>query len=193
MITLISDDFPAPLSPMTPSTSPGRRSKSVPASAVTRPKRLIRPRAASTVSGAGGGAASVSSSTTHAADPPDPLVHRDGDDDEDADGERAPQRLDARLGQAAVEHADDQGPEQRTEHVAPPAEQARAADHHGGDRVEVGVLQRLRRHRADAADPQPPGDARRSSPLPMYTDISTRLVRIPTRRAASRSSPVAYT
>ena len=40
---LISDDFPAPLSPMTASTSPAYSSRSAPLSAVTRPNCLTSP------------------------------------------------------------------------------------------------------------------------------------------------------
>ena len=45
---LISVDLPAPLSPITASTSPGYRAKSAPSSAVTLPKRFTMPRASST-------------------------------------------------------------------------------------------------------------------------------------------------
>ncbi len=45
---LISVDLPAPLSPMTASTSPGYSLRSTPASPTTRPNVLTRPRASST-------------------------------------------------------------------------------------------------------------------------------------------------
>ena len=44
--------------------------------------------------------------------------------------------------QADAEHADDQRADQRAEDRAAAAEQGGAADHHGGDAVEVGVLRR---------------------------------------------------
>ena len=44
--------------------------------------------------------------------------------------------------QAVAEHADDQRADQRADDRAAAAEQAGAADHHGGDRIEVGGLRR---------------------------------------------------
>src|SRR3954447_15375456 len=43
-MTLTSVDFPAPLSPTRPTTSPAARAKSTPSSAWTAPKRLLTPR-----------------------------------------------------------------------------------------------------------------------------------------------------
>ena len=60
-----------------------------------------------------------------------------------------------------AEHADDQRPDQRTDDRAAAAEKARAADHHGGDAVEVGVLAGRRADRADPADQRPSRDRRR--------------------------------
>ena len=44
--------------------------------------------------------------------------------------------------QTVAEDADDQGPDQRADDRAAAAEQAGAADHHGGDAIEVGGLRR---------------------------------------------------
>ena len=48
--------------------------------------------------------------------------------------------------------------DQRADDRAAPAEEAGAADHHGGDGVEVGGLPGLRADAADAADQHPGGD-----------------------------------
>ncbi len=79
-----------------------------------------------------------------------------------ADGEFLPQHVDAGEREAVAEHADDQRADQRADDRAAPAEQAGAADHHGGDGIEVRGIAGLRADRADAPDQRPAGDARRS-------------------------------
>src|SRR6056297_1192262 len=56
--TLISVDFPAPLSPTSPSTSPSRTSRSTPRTASTPPKRFTIPRRTTCGVVWGGGVAS---------------------------------------------------------------------------------------------------------------------------------------
>ena len=60
--------------------------------------------------------------------------------------------------EAVAEDADDQRADQRADDRAAAAEQAGAADHHGGDRIEIGGLPGLRADPADAADQHPGGD-----------------------------------
>ena len=60
--------------------------------------------------------------------------------------------------EARAEHADDQRADQRADDRAAAAEQTGAADHHGGDAVEIGVLAARRADGADAADQHPAGD-----------------------------------
>ena len=54
---------------------------------------------------------------------------------------------------------DDQRPQHGADDAAAPAEQARAADHHGGDAVQVGVDDRVRAGGAGPADQHPGRDA----------------------------------
>ena len=48
-----------------------------------------------------------------------------------------PLRIGAEQPQAQSKHADDQRAEQHAEDRAAPAEQRDAADHHGGDRLQI--------------------------------------------------------
>src|ERR1700761_8097726 len=140
-------DLPALLSPMTARISPGYSSKSAPRSASTRPSYLTQHSAASPGSApfcVGGRAESVTVSPARrkttarsSSYPPDPLVDGDGRDDQQALGQLLGQLLHPGQGQAGLEHLDDQRPEQRAEHHPPAAEQADAADDHGGDAVQV--------------------------------------------------------
>src|SRR5689334_3133028 len=63
---------------------------------------------------------------------PDPLVDRDGDKNEQTDREALPDHLDTAELQAVAEHPDDQRTDQRADHAAATAEEARAAEHHRG-------------------------------------------------------------
>src|SRR5882724_6125545 len=133
---LIMVDLPAPLSPITASTSPRRRSKSAPSIAVTWPYRLTRPSARSTAScsAAGGVAAgsvcvviarlraqSAPRSLALAAmlprcrlrawspcPPSSQLVQRHRGDHQETGGHVLVQLVDAGLGEAAAQHTHDQ-------------------------------------------------------------------------------------
>src|SRR6266851_3371048 len=114
----ISEDLPAPLSPITARISPGSKSKS---------------------------ALSMTSTLTFGCrcscrHLPDPLIECNRDDDQPADGEFLPQHVDAGEREPVAEHADDQGTDQRADDRAAPAEQAGAADHNRRDAVEIGGL-----------------------------------------------------
>src|SRR3954463_11623246 len=133
---LIRVDFPAPLSPMMASTSPGKRSMSTPSRPITRPNVLISLRPDSTVvvgsarSPAGPrDFSSVVEDIGSALDLSDPLVDRDGDDDEDADRQDSELVVDPGQREAGVEGVDDQGTEDGAEDAAAAAEEAPAAPH----------------------------------------------------------------
>src|SRR6478609_6499430 len=85
-------DFPAPLSPMMASTSPGYRSRSTPSRPTTRPNVLISPRAFRT--GSRVSTAAVEKCLTGALmsdlDLPDPLIDGHGDDDQHTDRQHPP-------------------------------------------------------------------------------------------------------
>src|SRR5919107_427102 len=73
--------------------------------------------------------------------PPAQLIEVDRADENGADGDLLPERLDADDHEAVGQHGGDEHPEHGPEDGADPAEQAGAPDHHGGDRVEVvGVV-----------------------------------------------------
>ena len=76
----MSDDLPAPLSPMTARTSPGNSSKSAWSSAVTRPNRLTNPRASRM-------AALLLDVERSLGDLSDPLVETDGNENQRTDRE----------------------------------------------------------------------------------------------------------
>src|ERR1700737_3536386 len=168
---LMSDDLPAPLSPITAMISPGSTSKSQPSRAVTGPYRLISPRACSTGAAVVGiesvdmmvaprrGAVDIVPSLSAAA--MRELVGGDGENHENpgdqdlVDGRYADQR------QPVAEHADDQRAEQRADNRSASAEETRAAEHHRRDAVEILGLPRLgvadagarhRQQRRDAVD-----------------------------------------
>src|SRR5918993_2955119 len=115
---LINVAWPAPLSPITASTSPGNRSTSTPSRPITLPKVLIRPRADTTVvlgsarSPAGPRYFSSVVELMSGLDLSNPLVDRDGNNDQHADGQHAKLVVDAR--------------------------QAHPADHHRSDGLQVG-------------------------------------------------------
>ncbi len=122
-------DLPAPLSPITARISPGIRSKSEWSSAVTLAVALHQ-------------FAGLKNWFGHdiTLRLSDPLVDRDRGDDEHADQEIGPLRVGAQHAQAELEDADDQRAEEHAEDRAAPAEQRDAADHHRGDRLDVGEL-----------------------------------------------------
>src|SRR3954454_24012388 len=172
---LIRLDFPAPLSPITARISPGYNSRSLPSMATTRPYRLVRFLACRTgviVSVARACRAEVASVVMlcpprlrwrpavrrSCLDLPDPLIEGDGDQYQHADGEALPDDLDAAELQAVAEDADDEGADQGADHAAPAAEEAGAAEHDGGDRVEVVLGADVRARRGEPADEDPPAD-----------------------------------
>ena len=88
--------------------------------------------------------------------------------------------------QPVAQHAHDQRADQRAEDRAAPAEQARAADHHGGDAVEIGRLQRVRIGVRDASERDTRRRCRRGSRRTCRPTASAPRTRMPTSRAASR-------
>ena len=64
------------------------------------------------------------------------LVDKDGDNDDETDGDELPERLDIDENQPVLNDGDDQGAGDRPEDGAGATEQAGAADHHGCDAVE---------------------------------------------------------
>src|SRR5690242_20466761 len=134
-IALIRVDLPAPLSPASASTSPGKRSKDTRSSAATPPKCFDSSRA---------DRIGCRSFIAHALGQPLlALVDHHRDDDDDADRDELPERLDIDEHQAELDHRDDQRADHRADDGAGAAEQAGAADHHGGDRIEQQRLARL--------------------------------------------------
>src|ERR1700712_2126049 len=127
---LVKVDFPAPLSPANATTSPARRVKSTRSSACTPPKRLDKPRTSST------GSCGWSLIDASSAEAPLALVDQHRDDDHHAHRDELPERLDIEEHQAVLDHRDDQRADDGAGDGAGAAEQAGAADHHGGDAVE---------------------------------------------------------
>src|SRR4051812_15658660 len=121
---LISVDFPAPLSPSSPSTSPLRRCRLMSRSAVTGPNRLdtcstrstsSRARACSGSMWCSGG---TSASLPYTADV-DVDDHRG--EDRDAEDEVEVVGVDALQGEAVAQDAEEQRPEQGADRGALPA------------------------------------------------------------------------
>src|SRR3954468_24793558 len=134
---LISVDFPAPLSPSSPSTSPFFRCRLTSRSAVTGPNRLAT--------------FSTRRTSSDTAPPPDAAdVHVDDHRDQDSDAEDEVQivRVDALQGQAVAEDAEEQRAEQGADRRPLPSGQQRAADH----RRRNGAEHRLRRARGVGLD-----------------------------------------
>src|SRR4051794_23952182 len=120
---LIRVDLPAPLSPMTASTSPGNSRRSTPRRPTTRPNSLTIPSASRigwwvpSLAGAGavdvsvmpgplgtvGGREALHLVRCSCPDAPDPLVDGDREDHQDAGGEHLVVGVDAREREPAVE------------------------------------------------------------------------------------------
>src|SRR4051812_29239140 len=113
---LISVDLPAPLSPSSPSTSPRRRCRSSPRSAVTGPKRLTIPSTRRTSSSWSAKAAPL----PHA---PDVGVDDHRDEDRDAQDEVEVVRADALQREAVAQDAEEQRTDHRADDGARPAGQ----------------------------------------------------------------------
>src|SRR5512140_800909 len=80
------------------------------------------------------------------------LVDRDGSDHQDAGDEHLIGRLDAEQLEAIAEDPDDQGADEGADDAAAATEEAGAAEHDGGDAVQVGRLPGLRIADAGAGD-----------------------------------------
>ena len=154
-------DLPAPLSPMTASTSPGYRSMSTPSSPTTRPNVLTSPRAQDRHAGVdrlpavraarwdAGHAFTLrihwSTATARMTSTPTARTRY---------WSSTPARDRPLRKKPTIERA-----EQGAEHGAPAAEEAGAADDDGGDALQVGVGDRVRAGGAGPADEDPGGEA----------------------------------
>ena len=87
------------------------------------------------------------------------LVDVDGDDQDRADGDLLPERLDADDDEAVLQHGRDEQPDDGAEDRSDAAEQRRAADDDGGDDVEVGLRLTGDRRGAELGERQDPGHA----------------------------------
>src|SRR4051794_18632272 len=123
----ISVDFPAPLSPATPTTSPWWITKSASASACTGPYDLCSARAS--ISG-------VSAALLMSRAPLRGGVHRDGRDENPADRYVLVVGVDVHQAEAVEDAPEDQRAQQGAEDAPSAAEQARAAHDGGADRVQ---------------------------------------------------------
>ena len=94
-----------------------------------------------------------------ASEPPLALVDQHRDDDDHADGDELPERLDVDEHQAVLDDGDDESAGDGAGDGARAAEQAGAADDHGGDRIEEQRLARLRRAGREAAGIEDAGKA----------------------------------
>ncbi len=190
----ISVDLPAPLSPTMAVTSPRRACmRHVPAgrgpdrttgsrrSTVEQGVLRERRRPAAWYGGSGGG---------HFWN----LVRKAASDDDDADRQRLVELGDAEQGQTVDQRGQQQCADDRADDGRPAAEQADAAEHHGGHRVEQegGVGRRL-----GGADPGDQQDRRRSRPSSPEIDVDggldPRRCETPVALAASALPPVAST
>ena len=156
---MISDDLPAPLSPMTARISPARSSKSAAvergdvAVALDESARLHHDFDTGRGLSTGFSTALISGSPLR-----DSWSTATAEDHEDAGDQHLVDRRHAHQREPVAEHADDQRADQRAEHDAAPAEQAGAAEHDRGDGIEVLGLPGVRvadagaRHRQQRRD-----------------------------------------
>src|SRR3954471_1663522 len=87
------------------------------------------------------------------------LVEIDGADEHGAHGNLLPERLHADDHEAVLQDRGDEDAEDRAEHRSDAAEQARAADHDGGDRLQVVGVVAADGRRREARDRQEAGEA----------------------------------
>src|SRR5665213_297354 len=141
-MVLISVDFPAPLSPSRPSTSPFFRCRLTSRSAVTGPKLLAMCSTRKTSSGAATGATMCSAGIAWSAKArlpsraPDVDVDPHGEQDRETEVEDEVVGVHAFDREAVLEDAQEEGADQRSDDGARAAREQRAADDRGGDRVE---------------------------------------------------------
>src|SRR5215218_8844658 len=135
-------DFPAPLSPSKPSTSPLRRRRFTSRSAVIGPKPLLicstrrtsfSPEVGATTRSAAASGSGNRSPPSHAADK---YVCRHRDDDRGALIEAQVVGVHALDYQAVLQDPQEEGPDQRPDHGPGAAGQQGAADHSRRDAVE---------------------------------------------------------
>src|SRR5271169_4797017 len=152
-IALMIVDLPAPLSPASATTCPGLTSNDTWFSACTAPKAFDTLR----TERIGWESLNLPPSRQVALR----LVDQHRHDDDRADGDELPERLDVDEHESVLDDGDDQRAGDRSPDRARPAEQARAADDDRGDRVEQQRFASLRRaggepagvHRASQAGP----------------------------------------
>src|SRR5512132_841850 len=139
-------DFPAPLSPSRPSTSPLRRCMLMSRRAVTGPKRLLMCSTRRTSSAAAVGATMcspvmpVSANARPPSHPADVGVGGHGDDDRQAQVEAQVVGVDALDDQAVAQGAEEQRADQRADYGARAPGQQGAADDRGRDAVEEDLV-----------------------------------------------------
>src|SRR5208337_640560 len=127
-IALMIVDLPAPLSPASATTSPGWTSKDTAFSACTAPKDFETFRIDRI------GSASLNLSPSHQAALG--LVDEHRNDDDDADRDELPERLDIDKDETVLDDGDDERAGDRAPNRARSAEQAGAADDDRRDRIE---------------------------------------------------------
>src|SRR5271170_4780718 len=142
-IALMMVDLPAPLSPASATTSPGWTSNDTAFSAWTAPKAFETFRTDKI------GSASLNGSPSHQATLS--LVDEHRDDDDNADGDELPERLDIDEDQTILDDRNDERAGDRASDCARAAEQARASNDHGRDRVEQQGFASLGRAGREAA------------------------------------------
>src|SRR3984957_7707880 len=142
-IALMMVDLPAPLSPASATTSPGWTSTDTPFSACTAPKAFETSRTDKI------GSASLNNSSSHEA--PLSLVDQHRNDDDNADGDKLPERLDVDEDQTVLDDRDDEGAGGGGRGRARTPEQARTPNDHGRDGVEEQGFAGLGRASGEAA------------------------------------------
>src|SRR5688572_1903482 len=125
----MSVDFPAPLSPTRPTTSPGAISRSTPPTAVRPPNRLTMPRKESMGSTARLPFCSPNNEIAR-------LVNEYGEDNHRANDDELPERLDVQHDKACLQHGNNQRADNRAADLSLTAKQTDTPDHHRCDRAE---------------------------------------------------------
>src|SRR5579875_2161426 len=162
-------DFPAPLSPSRPRTSPLRRWMLMFRSAIVGPNRLATFSTRMTSSSVGVsvsmtrvfGMSEPSAKTGPRSDAGDVDVDRHRDEDREADVEELVVRAHALEDEPVVDDAQEQRADERADDRSVAADEQRAADDGRGDRLEEELVRgrRVRRDVADANRIEEPGEA----------------------------------